>query len=423
MPSVPEETPANTLHREARQALRHNDFRTAAARFAALAGSDPRQIDAMLRAAHCFEKLGEQDAALNWYLKAAESYLDAGYDEQALATLRLCKELSPDSNQKFFTILDKCERIYPGDPGKLEAMLLSDKQRAARQLRFGELFSSLSGDKWLEVFNDLEFVELADGELLCRQGDPGDSLYFVVSGKLLAIRHDRENGQERERLLDDSNPGDIAGEGAYFGNGLRTADLRASGHSELLRLGFNDLNRIAQVRPSLRQRLEEIYRERILARQLFAQPLFAGFDYAELHRLARSMRSIRLGTGVDVVRQGEPGLDLYYIRSGDLAIVVKANMREHLLKVLQTGQLVGETAMVNQGVRTATVRTISPAELMMLPGEEFEHLVHVHPELLERLRAVRSSHLLDAEALLHRVAHGGDIRHQIGAPLPSGASE
>ena len=87
----------------------------------------------------------------------------------------------------------------------------------------------------------LEWVSLAGGRTLMTQGDPGDAMYLVVSGRLRA-RQRQEEGQER--TIREMGRGQVIGELSLFTDEPRSASIVAVRDSVLVKLGkeaFNDL--------------------------------------------------------------------------------------------------------------------------------------------------------------------------------------
>lgn len=91
-------------------------------------------------------------------------------------------------------------------------------------------------------------VRLATGDTLFRQGDAGDALFAVLSGRLEVSVVSADG---RRLLLDVMRPGAIFGEIALFDPGVRTATLCATEPSVLLRLKNADVHAAVRARPEL----------------------------------------------------------------------------------------------------------------------------------------------------------------------------
>lgn len=79
----------------------------------------------------------------------------------------------------------------------------------------------------------LQWVSLAGGQTLMRQGEPGDSMYLVVSGRLRAYQR-QDDG--RERAIREMGRGQVIGELSLFTDAPRSASIVAIRDSVLVRL-------------------------------------------------------------------------------------------------------------------------------------------------------------------------------------------
>ena len=100
-------------------------------------------------------------------------------------------------------------------------------------LRSTELFGRLDDAALDEVVEALEWVHLDGGEMLFRQGDHGDALYLVVSGRL-RVSGAREDGSEW--VIREAGHGENVGELALLTEEPRSATVRAVRDSDLARL-------------------------------------------------------------------------------------------------------------------------------------------------------------------------------------------
>src|SRR4051794_29533052 len=76
-----------------------------------------------------------------------------------------------------------------------------------------DIFKDLEPATLHELEAELSTVTIAAGEELFRQGDPGDSLYILVQGRL-AVTILQNDG--REQVIDELDPGATVGEMALL---------------------------------------------------------------------------------------------------------------------------------------------------------------------------------------------------------------
>ena len=114
---------------------------------------------------------------------------------------------------------------------------------------------------------------------------------------------------------------------------------------------------------------------------LASVPLFAGLGHAELEQLAQLVDEIDVPAGHVLMRQGERGDQMFVVVSGEVEIDRDGRAINHQ----GPGAAVGEMSLLSEGTRTATVRTIGPARLLVLAHREFHSLMDAHPTVRMRI--------------------------------------
>jgi glutaminase len=114
-------------------------------------------------------------------------------------------------------------------------------------LAIQELLGGLSPDELALVQAAVEVLHVPAGDVVFREGDHADAIYFVLSG-LVSVRLPlAEVG--RERRLATLGAGVAVGEMAFLDEGRRSADVVAERDTVLARLSIDDLHRIGDLAP------------------------------------------------------------------------------------------------------------------------------------------------------------------------------
>jgi predicted acylesterase/phospholipase RssA/CRP-like cAMP-binding protein len=100
----------------------------------------------------------------------------------------------------------------------------------------------------------METRHVAGGEWLMHQGDAGESLYFLVRGRLQAWAADGA-GNPRHRFLNEIVPGDSVGEMSLLTGAPRTVGIQAIRDSLLVRIDREDFEDLSREYPALALRL------------------------------------------------------------------------------------------------------------------------------------------------------------------------
>jgi signal transduction histidine kinase len=101
-----------------------------------------------------------------------------------------------------------------------------------KDLRKSPLFEGLSDEELTRLIDMAEPVALRPGEILIKQGDPGDSAYVILTGE---FEIQKQTGQSLIKI-DVRNPGDVVGEMALLSRAPRNATVISKTDSETLRI-------------------------------------------------------------------------------------------------------------------------------------------------------------------------------------------
>ena len=115
-----------------------------------------------------------------------------------------------------------------------------EQREAGNRLRQTELFADLSEAEATVLATFLERVEFGAGDLLVRQGESSDAVYFLEAGKVEVTA----TGMGGDKVaLAELGPGDYFGEIGILTGAERIADVAALEPVTLLRLGKDDFAR------------------------------------------------------------------------------------------------------------------------------------------------------------------------------------
>jgi len=106
------------------------------------------------------------------------------------------------------------------------------------------MFSSLNPDELEIVLGAMQKCDFQTGTMVINQGDDGDNLYVVETGKLKCTK--RFQPTEDPVHLKDYVPGEAFGELALLYNAPRAASIEASEPSELWALDRRTFNHIVK---------------------------------------------------------------------------------------------------------------------------------------------------------------------------------
>ena len=90
---------------------------------------------------------------------------------------------------------------------------------------------------------------------------------------------------------------------------------------------------------------------------------------------------LRFSAGQTIIRQGEPGSRFYIVNTGQVEVIRQTGAEEKVLATLGPGKYFGEIALLEETLRTATVRAVEDSTVLSIARKDFTVLVHNLPIL------------------------------------------
>jgi CRP-like cAMP-binding protein len=110
-------------------------------------------------------------------------------------------------------------------------------------------------------------------------------------------------------------------------------------------------------------------------------------DLVAHFRDARTIVSLQ--TGLVLFSEGEPGKNMYVLMEGTAAVCVGGEV----IEVAGPGSLLGEMALINSSVRSATVITRSDCRVISINSSQFDLLVRESPEFARHVMTAMADRL------------------------------
>lgn len=120
--------------------------------------------------------------------------------------------------------------------------------------------------------------------------------------------------------------------------------------------------------------------------------LFAGCSERHLVGLQSLMTGVDVPAGRVLTRLGERGEEFFVIANGHAEV----RYQGHLVARLGRGSFFGEMALLDGGLRTATVLAATPMELYVLSEREFRELLDSSPAVARNMLRTMSTRLRNA---------------------------
>ena len=107
-------------------------------------------------------------------------------------------------------------------------------------------------------------------------------------------------------------------------------------------------------------------------------PLFARLSKRELEFIAKEGDEVNVPAGKTLTRQDRQGDTFYVLLDGEAEVKVDGKRR----RVLKPGDFFGEISMLDRGVATATVTTLTDARLFVMSHAQFRDAIKGSDQLM-----------------------------------------
>ncbi|MBL8602736.1 MAG: cyclic nucleotide-binding domain-containing protein [Myxococcales bacterium] len=424
-------TTRQALLREAEHALRTRDPRRALVNLIALLRSAPHDLDARMRVADVLLASGRLPLAVECYSAVAIEAAKMGYPLKAAAALKVLANFDPGADQLFTALaaryaygsasLGRAVRASPPSP---EAEVgrnafppddFDDTALAGAAARLVisrdglpdwpamvppvPLLSELPADAFSRLLAAAELRRLPRGATLMQQGEAGDAFYLLVKGRVAVTRA----GAVGAETLAELGEGALLGEMALLSNAPRNATVTALDDVDALAFGRDALAAASRELAAIGSVLERFMRQRLLDHLMRTHPLFEPFDPTQRVQLASRFEVVSSVAGAMLIREGDPARGLWVILSGGVAVSRVGPEGAVTLAELGPGEIFGEMSLLDRAPTNATVTTLAPSTLLLLPETIFHRLVGGVPELRGYFEELAEARRMDTRITLSLV--------------------
>jgi CRP-like cAMP-binding protein/Fe-S-cluster-containing hydrogenase component 2 len=176
--------------------------------------------------------------------------------------------------------------------------------------------------------------------------------------------------------------GEIFGEIGSMSGWPQSVTARTTSECRLVQLRVPALRLMKRKSKDLKKRLDALYRERSLATQLKRTPIFSGCNDIFIEALKEKVELVSCDPGEVIVSQGGPAGDFFVVRSGFVRLSQSFGEGEIVVSYLSKGMNLGEVELLVDEVEDwqVTAASVEYAELIKIPREIFEQLLHNYPK-------------------------------------------
>jgi CRP-like cAMP-binding protein len=224
--------------------------------------------------------------------------------------------------------------------------------------------------------------ELQAGEVVLREGEPGESCYVVASGEVQVLKRDPLSPDapffEVARLTD----GALFGEFALLGDKVRHATVETTRATTLYEVSRTAIDNVATCYPDVRPILESFYRDRMLDTLMLTAPFFRVLNEEQRAKVRGLFEPVRAAPNQVIIQEGAKSGGFYLILLGTVRIDKRLDGGETVeIASLGEGAYFGEVSLLRGEPAQATVTAQGTVELARLEAKRFYSLVASIPML------------------------------------------
>lgn len=134
-------------------------------------------------------------------------------------------------------------------------------------------------------------------------------------------------------------------------------------------------------------------------------PIFAELSEEELEMVAKMVKTRKYRKNMFIFTEGEPGEAVYFVKTGKVKISkMVEDGREHVIHIMQQGDIFGEVVLFNGGNYPATSEVIEDAEIGVLRNEDLENLMRQNVDIAIDMLKIMSRRLQSASSQIRDLA-------------------
>jgi CRP-like cAMP-binding protein/Fe-S-cluster-containing hydrogenase component 2 len=274
----------------------------------------------------------------------------------------------------------------------------------------------------------LHVVTYQPGELVLRQGEYGDSAFYVVNG-VAEVVLEKEQGRRAPQVRGGAHvpsgpaaaarahgetmlgrggtggtvilsafpaeieaggrtlleKGELFGEMSALSRYPISANVRADTPLRLLQIRLPGLRMLQASSKEFKASIDTRYKERTLARHLKSVELFASADEGFIERIKKKAQLVSFDPGQIIAEEGAAADAFFLVRGGYVKVSVAAGTSDLAVTYLRTGDFAGEAALLLDEAWPFTLQALEHVEIVKIGKEDFKEVAGGQPDIEEQL--------------------------------------
>ena len=218
--------------------------------------------------------------------------------------------------------------------------------------------------------------------------------------------------------------GELFGEIGAMSGWPQSVTARTASHCQLLQIRVPALRLMKRKSKALKQRLDQIYRQRALFAQMKSTPLFRHSNDFFLEGLKEVVELVSLDPDEVLVREGDNADAVYLVRSGFLRLAQRLGEGDLAVSYLSKGETLGEVEALVDGLERfeLTATSVEYAELVKIPLPAFRSLLKDSPEIEKQVWKSATARIKETGFSRRNISHSEFTQVALDSGLVQGNS-
>src|SRR3989338_9116173 len=200
------------------------------------------------------------------------------------------------------------------------------------------------------------------GEVIFRQNDYSNSFFSILKGNVSI----QVEGNEGATAVFSLHSGDFFGEIGLASGRRRSGTVSAGENCVLVETPRRSMLKLLNAASGVQRKLDEVSLKRVVLNYLDASLPDSELDY-----LVQGAKFKQYAFGEVIFKEGDKADGLYMIRRGSVTVSRMVAGKEQVLAYVSAGNYFGEMALTSNMPHSATVRAVSPTDVIVLEAEHF----------------------------------------------------
>lgn len=252
------------------------------------------------------------------------------------------------------------------------------------------VFSAFSTHNLIELISGCTVNTYRVNEIVVHEGDLVDAVFFILGGQCEVRKHVvSASGEAIEQpiatLREEESIG-LSEVGLFSSTGIRTASVVTTSPAKVLCLNVKMFRDFLKNHPNAGETFSG--QLDLLMRMHFIKSVapFASIPHQHIRLIAEQIEEQFVTAGTTIFEQGDSGDACYIITAGKVEISRHfSDGRSKIVATLEENAIFGESALLMDAPRNATVRVIEPATLLKIDKLMFNGITHQHVDAQEAL--------------------------------------